>query len=88
MSFGSSVIILAKYSLVVGSSPIGKLSSGSSGGGTTFVDCIFCLFWSMCPFAVARVLGRCLVMLEDVNPGQVAKLPLLMAFSRVWWTGL
>ena len=42
----------------------------------------------MCPLAVSMELGRCLVMLADVNPGQVAKLPLLMAFWRVSFTGL
>ena len=42
----------------------------------------------MCPFAVAGACGRCFVMLAEVNPGQVAKLPLWMACFRVWCTGL
>ena len=42
----------------------------------------------MWPLAVAIEVGRCLVLLADVNPGQVEKLPLLMAFWRVSFTGL
>ena len=60
----------------------GKVHVSMSGGAAEVgregiaVDCIFCRFWSKCPLLVATDLGRCLVMLADVKPGQVVKWPL------------
>ena len=56
--------------------------------GVGRVDCMFFLFWSRCPIAVASDLGRCFRMLDVVSMGQVAKLPWAIAFSSVDVDGL
>ena len=41
--------------------------------GPVFVDCIFCLSWQRCPFAVASVGGNFLVIHCEVSPGHDVK---------------
>lgn len=41
--------------------------------GSGFVEWIFWLCWSRCPFAVAVDLGRCFWTAAVVSPGQVVK---------------
>ena len=49
---------------------------------------MFCLIWSMCPFAVAVDFGKYLQTLLAVKFGHVVKWLFLMAAIRVLGTGL
>ena len=67
-------------------------STGSSGDGAgvmtgTRVDRTFFLASLSWPFAVARLLGRCLDIKSAVRPGQEEKFPALMAEMNVLGTG-
>ena len=53
-----------------------------------FVDIAFFRPQSRCPFAVAMDLGRNVLTFVAVNPGKVAKFPLLMARIHVVIVGL
>ena len=57
-------------------------------GEVFMVDRTFCRSWGMCPFAVARLLGKCLRTRAEVRPGHVVKKPALMAAVQVDTTGL
>ena len=52
------------------------------------VDRTFCRSWRRCPFAVARLLGKCLRTRADVRPGHVVKKPEVMVAVQVDTTGL
>ena len=60
------------------------LVTGRSGVGSWgLVDLMFFLASLSCPFAVARLFGRCFDMSSDVSPGHVEKLPLLISVISV-----
>ena len=52
------------------------------------VDRTFCRSWHRCPFAVARLLGKCLRTRTEVRPSHVVKKPEMMAAVQVGSTGL
>ena len=53
----------------------------------SFVDCSFLRSWFRCPFVVAILFVRCLVINFGVNPGQVMKWLIFTAFKKVEMTG-
>ena len=55
--------------------------------GLGFVNFVFCCCWSIFPFAVMVLLGRCQRTALTVRPGHVAKNPLSMALIQVDWAG-
>ena len=57
-------------------------------GEVLLVDRIFCRSWRRCPFAVAKILGKCLRTRVEVRLGHVVKKPEVMAAFQVKTTGL
>ena len=57
-------------------------------GEVFLVDRTFFRSWRRCPFAVARILGKCLRTIAEVRPGHVVKKPEVMAAVQVNTTGL
>ena len=57
-------------------------------GEVFLVDHTFCRSWRRCPFAVARLLGKCLCTRAEVRPGHMVKKPAVMAVVQVVSTGL
>ena len=90
-SLGSITVMRIVLDLGVGAG-VAADNAGSSGDGAgsragmrverTFLRASFA--W---PFAVARLLGRCLEINSAVRPGQVEKFPALMAEMNVLGTG-
>ena len=57
-------------------------------GEVVLVDHTFCRSWSRLPFAVSRLLGKCLRTRAEVNRVHVVKKPEVMAAVQVDMTGL
>ena len=57
-------------------------------GEVFLVDRTFCRYWRRCPFAVARLLGKCLRTIAEVRPGHVVKKLEAMAAVQINTTGL
>ena len=57
-------------------------------GEVVLVDHTFCRSWRRQPFAVARILGKCLRTSAEVSPGHVVKKPEVMAEVQVNMMGL
>ena len=57
-------------------------------GEVVLVERTFCRSWPRRPFAVARLLGKCLRTRAEVSPGHVVKKPEVMAAVQVDTTGL
>ena len=57
-------------------------------GEVFLVDHTFCRSWQSCPFAVARILGKCLQTRAELRPVHVVKKPAMIAVVQVDTTGL
>ena len=57
-------------------------------GEVFLVDRMVFWSWRRCPFAVARLLDKCLRTRSEVRPGHVVKKPEVMAIVQVDTTGL
>ena len=73
--------------LVSGAGGGSEVSGRSGVGSCGRVDLKFYRESLAQPFAVARILGRCLDISSAVRPGHVEKFPLLIAVINVPWTG-
>ena len=65
----------------------GSLEMGVE-GEVFLVDHTFFRSWRRCPFAVARILGKCLRTRAEVRHGHVVKKPAVIAVVQVDTTGL
>ena len=57
-------------------------------GEVFLVERTFCRSWRRCPFAVARLLGKCLRTRAEMRPGHVVKKPEVMSAVQVDTMGL
>ena len=55
--------------------------------GLDLVDRNPCWICFMCPFCISSDSGKCLVMFDEVRPGNVVRLPLGIAASKVFLVG-